>query len=44
MIMEDKVTIIQDSKSTTITLTSDVAYIEASFEDSLVSRVIIKKK
>ncbi len=42
--MEEKVTIIQDSKSTTITFTSDVAYIEASFEGSLVSRVIIKKK
>ena len=46
-IMEEKVTIIQTSNTsegTTIKLAPDVAYIEATFEDCLVSRVIVKMK
>ena len=46
-IMEEKVTIIQTSNTsegTTIKLAPDVAYIEATFEDRLVSRVIVKMK
>ena len=45
--MEEKVTIIQTSNTsegTTIKLAPDVAYIEATFEDRLVSRVIVKMK
>ena len=45
--MEEKVTIIQTSgtsEGTTIKLAPDVAYIEATFEDRLVSRVIVKMK
>ena len=45
--MEEKVTIIQTSNTsegTTIKLAPDVAYIEATFEDLLVSRVIVKMK
>ena len=45
--MEEKVNIIQTangSDGTTIYLAPDVAYIEATFEDRLVSRVIFKMK
>ena len=45
--MEEKVKIIQTangSDGTTIYLAPDVAYIEATFEDRLVSRVIVKMK